>query len=331
MDSNKKTSYLLLVIGVLIMGLAGCIGYIAGNGGSTFGFSNNKFSSDEDVMREIEELKSMYDAKISQKTASFKALKDEKAKVAQLVFELEKTKADAAALLKYKTQFNNLESKMHVLVDEIVVLKSKKSSAIAIKNNVKSTIDNSKSNSLSIPISNNTKKVVTKSKTVVEKKITVPPKQDNTDANSNVITPVTKEIEVIKPEVEKFENVSVTNLKSFGYDVKTANTGNATLFASRTDIVKVQFTLEANPKAKAEEVKFYIQVIDSKNNVMGRRITEFFDDKSLTYSYSKTVFYNNLAMNVEQEIVAKGFEKGTYFVNIFDRNRLVARTEFTLK
>ena len=49
--------------------------------------------------------------KIAEKTNSYKALQDEKAKVESLVFELEKTKNDANSLLKYKTEYKALESK----------------------------------------------------------------------------------------------------------------------------------------------------------------------------------------------------------------------------
>ena len=317
------------------MGLAGCIGYIAGNGGSSFGIS--ALSSDADILKEIDELKTMYDAKISQKTASFKELKEEKAKVAQLVFELEKTKADAEALVKYKTEFQNLESKMHVLVDEIVVLKTKKSSAIAIKKATKSVVENT-TIAPSFPIKNSAAaKATTKPKTVVEKKEPIETNQKEIIAKTEtpiikeVETPVVKKVEVAKPVVEKFEKVAVSNIKAAGFDVKSASKSEQTNYASRTDVVKVQFTLEANPKAKAEEVKFYIQVIDANNNVMGRKITEFFDDKSLTYSYSRFVNYENETMNVEQELLSKNFEKGTYFVNVFERSKLVAKTSFTLK
>ena len=317
------------------MGLAGCIGYIAGNGGNPFGFS--KRSSDEDVMKEIEQLKSIYDVKISQKTASFKDIKVEKEKVAQLVFELEKTKADADALIKYKTEFKNLESKMHVLVDEIVLLKSKKSSAINLKTTKKVVVD--KSNTVTgFPIKNN---ISTKStpiiKITVEKKLPIESNKKELFSKS-VISSIKEEkisvankAEVSKLVVEKFEKVGVSNIKAGGFDVKSASKCEETKYANKTDVVKVQFTLEGNPRAKSEEVKFYIQVIDANKNVMGRKITEFFDDKSLTYSFSRYVFYENETLNVEQEILAKNFEKGTYFVNVYERSKLVGETSFTLK
>jgi flagellar basal body-associated protein FliL len=63
MDSKKRTSYLLLIIGVLVLALAGSIGYIVGdlNSKSTPVAS---ISDNEAVMNEIEELKAMYDSKI---------------------------------------------------------------------------------------------------------------------------------------------------------------------------------------------------------------------------------------------------------------------------
>ncbi len=141
MDSKKSVSYLLMIIGVLVLALAGSVGYILGDDNN-----QNKtpaITSNDAVMQEIEELKTMYDSKIAEKTTSFKELKVEQAKVQKLVFELEKTKANANSLLKYKTQYKSLEAKMYVLVDEILVLKNKKTSAVTkVKNTKPITFDN---------------------------------------------------------------------------------------------------------------------------------------------------------------------------------------------
>ncbi|WP_395063992.1 hypothetical protein, partial [Flavobacterium sp.] len=156
--SNKKSITVLIgIIGVLLVLLAGALGYIIGNNKFNTTISSSG-STDGKVMKEIEELKVMYDSKIAQKTNSFKALQDEKAKVEALVMELEKTKNDANSLIKYKTQYNALESKMKILVDEIVVLKNKKTNVTLKQNKLqiaktesKSKIDNSLSTSVISP------------------------------------------------------------------------------------------------------------------------------------------------------------------------------------
>ena len=130
--SNKRSITILIgIIGLLLLMLAGTIGYILGNTNENGSISTG-ISDDKKVMQEIEKLKQMYDSKIAEKTNNYNALEAEREKVQALVAELEKTKNDAQALVKYKTQYQSLESKMRLLVDEIVVLKNKKTN-ITIK------------------------------------------------------------------------------------------------------------------------------------------------------------------------------------------------------
>ena len=100
---------------------------------------------------------------------------------------------------------------------------------------------------------------------------------------------------------------------------------------TKADLIKITFTLNDNPTAKSGEKNYYIQIIDGKNNVLGKRITEYFDNESLTYSLSKTLNYNNQQMDCSIEFAKKDFEKGLYYVNIFDRDELVGRASFSLK
>ena len=90
-------------------------------------------------------------------------------------------------------------------------------------------------------------------------------------------------------------------------------------------------TKPENSIAKTGDKTYYVQVIDSKNNVLGEKATESFGDKSLTYSFTTSVKYENKTVQVTENLKGKDFEKGTYFVNVFDKNELVSKTSFTLK
>ena len=51
-----------------------------------------------------------------------------------------------------------------------------------------------------------------------------------------------------------------------------------------------------------------------------------------TYSFISTVKYENKTVQVNEEVPGKDFAKGTYFVNVFDKNaELVSKTSFELK
>ncbi|MCY1242220.1 hypothetical protein D3C86_1955220 [compost metagenome] len=67
--------------------------------------------------------------------------------------------------------------------------------------------------------------------------------------------------------------------------------------------------------------------------MLGEKKTEAFGDMSLTYSFTTTVAYENKAVDVCEFLDGNGvdFEKGVYYVNIFDKGTLVSKTSFTLK
>ena len=96
-------------------------------------------------------------------------------------------------------------------------------------------------------------------------------------------------------------------------------------------MLRVSFTIAENSVAKSGDKNYYIQIIDSKNNVLGEKATVVFSSQTLTYSFISTVKFENKTVQVQQELSGKDFEKGTYFVNVFDKNELVSKTSFTLR
>lgn len=329
--NNKSIPILIGIIGVLMMLLAGAIGYIMG-GTNSNSSQPSSISSDSKVMEEIEELKSMYDTKIADKTNSYKALQEEKERVNQLVAELEKTKGDAQALLKYKTEYKNLESKMRILVDEIVVLKGKKTKAISTKSiPAKTTKEVKTPTEIVIPRN----KVTSKKESPVQevKRETEIPKTEDVfvKAVTTKSEPVAIKPEVVKPVEKRYSKVTMSNVKAGAFVFKSAGNYTETTSSNKTDVIRITFTLDANPTAKAGEKMYYFQIINGKNNVLGKKITEFFEERSLTYSFRKSFDYNNDAVTITQEFLQSDFLPGTYFVNIFDKDELVGKSSFTLK
>ena len=327
MATSKNTTTLYFIIAVLVMFLAASIGYNIGNGNSNTADANLSANGiNAKVLKEIAELKTIYDTKIAEKKASYKDLETEKGKVQYLLAELEKTKGDANSLLKYKEQYQDLESKMHLLVDEIVVLKSNKSKAVTTKvQKIKPvTVDAKKP-----VLDNNSFAIKTPKKTTVLPKKTITSVKNDVVEKAVIATP---KVEIPERKAEKvYANLGVLNLKSGGYISKSGAAKEETSSASKTGLIKISFSVEENPNAKAEEKRYYIQVVNGSNKVLGKRITEFFDDKSITYSLVKSIQYQNTQVQISQELIAEDFEKGTYTVNVYDRSKLVAKTTFTLK
>jgi hypothetical protein len=205
--------------------------------------------------------------------------------------DLKRSKGDANAMSKYKSQFLALQTKMNDLLAENENLKKQ-----------------------------NTTLTVQRDSTVVvlgESK-----KYNEVLVGQN---------EELAKTVEKGSKVAVLNLKTAAYIVRSSGKQIETAKAGRADILKISFTIAENAIAKSGDKTYYVQVIDSKNNVLGDKKSETFAGNLLTYSFVSTVKYENKTVQVSQDLPGNKFEKGSYFVNIYDKNELVSKTSFTLK
>ncbi|MEO8535583.1 MAG: hypothetical protein ABI441_17635 [Flavobacterium sp.] len=137
--------------------------------------------------------------------------------------------------------------------------------------------------------------------------------------------------EELSKTVEKGSKLSVLNTKTAAYKLRSSGKQIETDKASRADVLKVSFTIAENQIAKSGDKTYYVQVIDSKNNVLGDKKTETFGDNTLTYSFKTTVQYENKSVNVVEDLPGKDFAKGTYFINVFDNDELVSKTSFSLR
>lgn len=137
--------------------------------------------------------------------------------------------------------------------------------------------------------------------------------------------------EELSKVVEKGSKLTVLNMKTSAYKVRSSGKEVETDKASRADMLKISFTIAANQIAESGDKTYYVQVIDSKNNVLGEEQTMEFDGKTLSYSFPTTIKYENQTVEVSEKLPLKTFEKGSYFVNVFDKNDLVSKTSFTLR
>lgn len=137
--------------------------------------------------------------------------------------------------------------------------------------------------------------------------------------------------EELSKTVEKGGKLSVLNLQTAAYKLKSSGKEIATDKASRANVLKISFTIAENSIAKSGDKDYYVQVIDSKNNVLGEAKKVTFGEKELVYSFVSSVKYENKTVQVSQDLAGKDFAKGTYSVNIFDKDQLVSSTNFSLR
>ncbi len=294
MENQNSNSKLKAIIGILAVLLIGSLIYIfkLTSDAKTLETTVTTVTSEKDsVLKDLSELKTTYDAAIAENTSMSDELIAERDKVVKLITELKSAKGDNASLRKYRDQYKSMEQKMQNLMQEVAVLKTQNQQ---LTTNLDST------------------------KVVLE---------DNKKYNQVLVG----QNEELAKTVEKGSKLTITNLKTGSYKLRSSGKQIMTDKASKTDVLLVGFTIAENKIAKSGDKTYYIQIIDAKNNVLGDKQTVSFGENSLTYSFTTTVQYENKTVDVKEQLKGKDFAKGTYFVNVFDKEELVSKSSFSLR
>ena len=290
-NPKKNNSSLKAVIAVLAVLLIGSLVYIfklSSDSDVTKTELTTTLTEKESVMKDLQELKTTYDAAIAENTSMSDELIQERDKVVALMDDLNKSKGDVS---KFRSQVQAMQGKMKTLVAENDELKK--------QNGVLTTQRDS-----TIVVLGESKKY------------------------NEVLVGQNEEL---AKTVEKGAKLSILNTKTSAYKLRSSGKQIETDKASRADVLKISFTVAENQIAKSGDKTYYVQVIDSKNNVLGDKKTESFGDNTLTYSFKTTVKYENKTVNVSEDLPGKDFAKGAYFINVFDNDELVSKTSFTLR
>lgn len=291
--SNKpNNSGLKAIIVVLSLLLLGSLGYMYKLSTDSQNALSLVKSEKESVMKDLEASKQSLDEAIASNTTLSDELIAERDKIQQLMADLEKTKGnDAVSIAKYKEETKRVQAKIAVLMKQIEALQKENAS-------LNTKIDS-------------TNTVLTKTRSINDTLIS---QNDN-----------------LAKTVERGSKLSVLNLQTLAVKQKSSGKQVETDKASRADVLKVSFMIAENQIAKSGDKAYYVQIIDSKNNVLGDKKTETFGEKLLTYSFVATVKYENKTVKIEKDLPVSDINEGTFFVNVFDKSELVSKTSFTLK
>ena len=268
-NQQSSNTNLKVIIGILAFLLVASLAYMYKMSSDAKETQTTLVDEKSKVMSELEALKVSYDKAIAENTSMSDELIAERDKVVKLMEELEKSKGDVKALQKYKQQAFALQSKNTELLAQVENLK---------KENTKLTTER-----------DSTATVLVESK-----------KYNEVLIGQN---------EELSKTVEKGSKLSVLNLQTRGYKERSSGKQIETDKASRADLLKVNFTIAENAIAKQGDRTYYVQIIDSKNNVLGDKQTIAFGDQSLTYSFQKVVPYENKSVNVSEDLKGGKFEK----------------------
>ncbi|SHH10837.1 hypothetical protein SAMN05444372_11534 [Flavobacterium micromati] len=294
MENQKSSSSLKAVIAVLAILLVGSLVYIfkmTSDADVVKTELTSTMTEKESVMKDLQELKSTYDAAISENTSMSDELILERDKVVGLMSQLSKSKGDVASLSKYKSQFKSLQANMKVLMTENENLKLANTTLTTERDSTMVVLGETKKN----------------------------------------VEALTGQNDELSKAVEMGSKLTVLNTSGSAFKLRSSGKVIETDKASKADVLRVKFTIAENAIAKSGTKTYYVQVIDGKNNVIGDKKTENFGDSVLTYSFLTNVNYENKTVQITEDLKGKDFAKGTYFINIFDKDQLVSKTSFNLR
>jgi regulator of replication initiation timing len=294
MENQKSSSSLKAVIAVLAILLVGSLVYIfkmTSDADVVKTELTSTMTEKESVMKDLQELKSTYDAAISENTSMSDELILERDKVVGLMSQLSKSKGDVASLSKYKSQFKSLQANMKVLMTENENLKLANTTLTTERDSTMVVLGETKKN----------------------------------------VEALTGQNDELSKAVEMGSKLTVLNTSGSAFKLRSSGKVIETDKASKADVLRVKFTIAENAIAKSGTKTYYVQVIDGKNNVIGDKKTENFGDNVLTYSFLTNVNYVNKTVQISEDLKGKDFAKGTYFINIFDKDQLVSKTSFNLR
>lgn len=291
-QSNPRNSGLKAAVVVLSLLLLGSLAYMYKMKNDSTEVESKLTTEKGKLQAELEAKIAEYDKAIGDNTALKGELEEEQAKMVELLEKLKKSEGDVASMAKFKAQYFQLKKEMDNLVAENNTLKEK---------NVKLTKD-----------LDSTNVVLTDARVQI-------------DTLNNQKTNLSK-------TVEKGQKLSILNLQTLAVKQRSSGKQVDTDKASRADVLKISFTIAENQIAKTGDRTYYVQVIDSKSNVLGEKKSETYGDKFLSYSFVKTIKYENKTVTVQEDLPVKNISGGAYFVNVFDKDgNLVAKSNFTLR
>ncbi len=294
LENTKKSgkSSLKAIVVVLSLLLLGSGGYIYKLISDNNQTVNSLTTEKNTLASELKAKIAEYDVMIADNTALKEEIQAEQSKMVQLLEELEKSKGDVASMTKFKSAYFKLKAEMDNLVAENKLLKEQN---VTLTSNLDSTK----------VVLNETQRV------------------NDTLAAKN---------KGLSETVEKAAKLTVLNLKVYAVKQKGSGKQVETDKASRANKLKISFLIAENIIAKSGDRDYYVQIMDNTGNILGDKITVPVGTKSLTYSFKTTVEFENETVKVDEELSGKDFAKGTYYVNVYDKNMVsVSQTSFSLK
>ena len=232
----------------------------------------------------------------SNKSLSSKLVAEQN-KVKQLILDLKSKKITEQNIVDYKQIADNADNRIKTLLNEI--------------NSYKKKID-----STNVVLTQTNANLTKTSVSLIKEKT----------KNDTLTVSNTK----LAKKISDGSKLYFFDLKTNFFKSKSSGKLTETDKASKINLIRVSFMIAENNLAKSTSKDFYIQIIDSKNNVLGSKNVEKFGNETLNYSTSLKVKYQNKTIKVEGEIPVTNLQDGILFINVFDKSKLILNSAVTL-
>ena len=289
--NSKGLKSTIVVLSFLLVGSLAYIFKLSNDVAMSAVKATTAMTEKEKVLANLNALKINYDAAIAENTAISADLVVEREKVVQLMNEVRKSNGSIAALTKYKEQANGLEYKMKTMMLDVAELTKKNTSLTTLVDSSRTVIG-------------------------VQKLTNETLVGQNSEMNSKILAAA---------------KLTIVNVRGVAIKIKSSGKQEKTDKASKTNALEIAFTIPENKLAIAGSRDYFVQVIDAGNNVLGEKKSVTFDGKLLYYSYIATVKFDNSTIEHSQTINGKDFIKGSYKINVFEKNNIISTSSFMLR
>ena len=247
------------------------------------------------VLNELNQMAAQYDVAMSENSVVNQNLVDAKERIGGLIESLEASETNLKSLWKYKKKYLALQDEMNYILSENDKLK--------VENQMlATTLDSTKVQ-------------------LVERAMFT----DSLLVQNTALADV----------VESAAILSANSMKAFGVLERSSGKQIPMEKASRSDKIKICFTVAKNKLVESGDKELFVQVIDPKNNILGSNEQVMFGEETLNYSLISKFNYENQSLPICEYIAKKDkkddFEKGTYKVNVFNGKELITSTQFSMR
>lgn len=294
MENNKSSMGLKVALGIALVLFLGTAFYTMNLYQSSAKVQKDLTEQKQLVMNDLNAMAKQYDVAISENEVANTDLVEARARIQGLIDSLKISETNIKSLWSYKQKYVSLQKEMNTLLAENDLLK--------VQNSYLAT-------------SLDSTRVRLEERTIFTDSLLV---------QNNALAEVVSNASVL----------GAVNMKGFGVIERTSGKFIPTERASRTDKIRVCFTVAKNKLVRGGDQELYVQVIDPKSNTLGLNEQVIFGSKTLNYSIISKFNYENANLDICEFVASKGksdFEKGRYIVNVFNEKDLVATSEFTLK